>query len=408
MNQNSKTFSYEETLNFLSDYIKPISEVSQIGIDMALNRVLAEDILSTLDIPRFDNSAMDGWTLGSSDIQQVPFTLKEVGKAFAGHPYEGEVHRGECVRIMTGGKIPNGADTVVMREVVSQKADEITFLKEVKPGQNVRRQGEDIKKDSTCLARGTLLTAPKINLLATLGIASVKVFRKPKVAFFSTGDELQPIGSPLEEGHIYDSNRYCISAMLKEGGFDTLDLGVVMDDPKQLETTLLKAAKEADAVITSGGVSVGDADFMRELIKTHGDLLDFKCRIKPGSPLAFGKIGRCAYFGLPGNPTAAQVTYYAVVSRALKMLSGQGLQKIHLTSATCLDRLKKRPGYTDFQRGILAFENSEPVVRSAGSQKTGGLTSMIRSNCFIFLPETQDSVEPGDRVFVSPFFGACS
>lgn len=408
MKQNLKTRSYEETLDFLSTYISPIKDVLDVNLDQAHDQVLAVDITSPIDVPRFDNSAMDGWALSSADIRATPFTLREIGTAFAGHPFEGQVQQGQCVRIMTGGKMPKGTDTVVMRELVDHRDAEITFLKEVKAGQNVRKQGEDIKKDRVCLTKGTLLTAPRINLLATLGIGSVKVFRKPKVAFFSTGDELQQIGTPLQEGRIYDSNRYCISAMLKECGFETVDLGVVKDDPERLKSALIEATQKADAIITSGGVSVGDADFMRQILETHGELLGFKCRIKPGSPLAFGKIGNCYFFGLPGNPTAAQVTFYAVVSRALKLLSGQGLQRIQLLSAKCIDPLKKRPGYTDFQRGILSFENGEPIVRSAGSQKTGGLTSMVRSNCFIFLSEDQDSVDPGEEVFVSPFFGVCS
>lgn len=350
---------------------------------------------------------MDGWAFGSEDIKPEGFTLKEVGSSFAGHPYPKKLQSGECVRIMTGGEVPEGADTVVKQEIVKADDKEITFPSEVRADDNVRRKGEEIRSGDVCMTKGTLLHAPEINFLAALGIHKVTVFKKVKVGFFSTGDELQSIDQPLAPGKIYDSNRYCIGAMLREKGFDIIDYGVIKDNPETLRECLLRASQECDAVITSGGVSVGEADFTRKVVLEIGELISWHCLIKPGKPLAVGKIGKAYFFGLPGNPTAAQVTFYAIVSIALALLSGQKDPKLVYALAAAKGKFKKNVGYTDFQRGLLTMEDGRVTVTPAGSQKTGALKSMIKANCFIYLADNQAAPADGELIPVVPFWGAC-
>ncbi len=407
MKSKPNTISYEEVLPFLKNYVSPIDETEIVSLKEAVGYVLAEDIPCTLDVPAFDNSAMDGWALSSSDIREEPFELVQVGSSFAGHPFEGRLQKGQCVRIMTGGKVPDGADTVVMQEEITATGEQILFPPGIRPGQNVRRQGEEFKKGQVCIGRGVRLHAQHINFLAFLGLSNVCVYRKIRIAFFSTGDELVPIGTSLTEGKIYDSNRYTIDAMIKEAGYECLDLGIVPDNPESLKQVLEKAADSADAIITSGGVSVGTADFTRSVLDEVGRLVDWKCRIKPGKPLAIGKIGETYFFGLPGNPTAAQVTFLVIVSQALKLLSGQGKAELPVLKAIASGAIRKRKGVTEFQRGVLSLENGIPSVALAGSQKTGAMASMINGNCFIYLPETAESVVAGQEVFVVPFFGVC-
>lgn len=399
--------TYTQTLEFLRSYIEPVASTAEKAISEALGFVLAEDLHSPIDLPLFNNSAMDGWAFGSEDIKPEGFTLKEVGSSFAGHPCPKKLQSGECVRIMTGGEVPEGADTVVKQEIVKADDKEITFPSEVRAGDNVRRKGEEIRSGDVCMTKGTLLHAPEINFLAALGIHKVTVFKKVRVGFFSTGDELQSIDQPLARGKIYDSNRYCIGAMLREKGFDIIDYGVIKDNPEALKECLLRASQECDAVITSGGVSVGEADFTRKVVLEIGELISWHCLIKPGKPLAVGKIGKAYFFGLPGNPTAAQVTFYAIVSIALALLSGQKNPKLIYALAAAKGKFKKYLGYTDFQRGLLTMQDGLVTVTPAGSQKTGALKSMIKANCFIYLADDQAAPEDGELIPVVPFWGTC-
>ena len=405
MSSNSSSKSFEETLEFLKTYVEPVKDTRLVPLSESLSYFLAEDIICPINIPAFDNSAMDGWAFSSKDILPEGFTLKEVGSSFAGHPFLGELKTGECVRIMTGGKVPEGADTVVMQEQVTAHAKEIAFPSGVKKGQNVRKKAEEFAKGAVCMEKGTRIMPPHINFLATLGIPEGLVFRKVRVAFFSTGDELQSLGSPLKDGHIYDSNRYAIRALLESAGFETKDLGIVKDNPESLKETFQKAADCADAVITSGGVSVGKADFTRTVVEELGELVQWQCRIKPGRPLAIGKIGESYFFGLPGNPTATQITFLVIVKQALQLLANAKDVSMQYAEAEATEKMKKREGHTEFLRGILYTENGKAKVRSAGSQKTGASASMITANCLIYLPEDHGPVQPGETLLVVPFQG---
>lgn len=405
---NVKT--YKETITFLQDFISPVKESFNSNLSSSLGFVLAEDIKAGIDLPLFNNSAMDGWAFNSKDIKADGFTLTEVGSSFAGHPYTRPLKPGECVRIMTGGEVPLNADTVTKQEIVSVLPDgkSICFPAGLRAGDNVRRQGEEIRAGDICLKQGTKLHAQHLNYLASLGISNVVVFRKPKIGFFSTGDELQPLGTPLQKGKIYDSNRYCISAMLRESGYEINDYGIIEDNFEALQNCVLKASRECDCVITSGGVSVGEADFTRKVVTQNGSLVDWHCLIKPGKPLAIGKVGDAYFFGLPGNPTAAQVTFYAIVSIGLRRLSGETSPKLIFSLARAKGKFKKRSGYTDFQRGILEFSEGTVTVQAAGSQKTGALRSMVDANCFICFEDEKEAPREGELVPVIPFYGACS
>lgn len=405
MNSNSSSKNFEETINFLRTYIENVKETRLVSLPEALSYVLAEDIVCPINIPAFDNSAMDGWAFSSLDILPEGFTLKEVGSSFAGHPYPEKIKAGECVRIMTGGKVPDGADTVVMQEQVTVADKSITFPGGVKKGQNVRKKAEEFAKGAVCIIKGTRIMPPHINFIASLGISQVLVFRKVRVAFFSTGDELQHLGSPLKDGHIYDSNRYTIRALLECAGFEIKDLGIVQDNPEALKETLQKAADCADAVITSGGVSVGKADYTRTVVESLGELVPWQCRMKPGRPLAIGKIGETFFFGLPGNPTATQITFLVVVKQALELLANVAEPATPYCEAESAESMKKREGHTEFLRGVLYTENGRAKVKSAGNQKTGVSASMIAANCFIYLPENHGPVVPGETLLVIPFQG---
>lgn len=405
MNSKSSSKNFEETIEFLRTYIEGVKDTRLVPLSESLSYILAEDIICPINIPAFDNSAMDGWTFSSQDILPEGFTLKEVGSSFAGHPYIGKLNKGECVRIMTGGKVPIECDTVVMQEQVDAKDKIITFPGGVRRGQNVRRKAEEFSQGSICMKKGTKIMPPHINFLASLGISNVLVFRKIRVAFFSTGDELQPLGSPLQEGHIYDSNRYTIRALLECAGFEIKDLGIVRDNPDVLKETLQKAVDCADAVITSGGVSVGKADFTRTVVEEMGELVQWQCRIKPGRPLAIGKIGETYFFGLPGNPTATQITFLVIVKQALELLGNASEISDQYCEAEATEPMKKREGHTEFLRGSLYTEGGRAKVKSAGSQKTGASASMITANCFIYLPEEHGPVMAGESLLVIPFRG---
>jgi molybdopterin molybdotransferase len=405
----AKLISFNDIYPVLDSLVTPIAETEEVPLSESLGFVLAEDILSPLDVPQFNNSAMDGWAFSSEDIQADGFKLSRVGSSFAGHPYGKTVKSGECVRIMTGGQVPDGADTVVKQEIVHEENGAVVFPEGVQPGENVRRKGEEFTRGTAVLVRGTRIHAQQISFLAAIGIASVTVYRKPRVAFFSTGDELQPLGTPLQEAHIYDSNRYSIHAMLQEAGFDILDLGILPDNREALTEALRKAADCSDAIITSGGVSVGEADFTRSAVKSLGTIEGWSCLMRPGKPLAVGAIGDALFFGLPGNPTAAQCTFYMVVLHALRKLAGEAAPSLPIASAKLKKDVRKKPGYTEFQRGILSYENGEACVIPAGSQKTGMLSSLARANCFILLTDSDsgENARSGSLVRVIPFFGVC-
>ena len=370
----------------------------------ALGRVLASDIASPLAVPPFDNSAMDGYAVRLSDLTAgTPLIM--AGKAFAGQPYQGEWPAGHCVRIMTGAPVPPGTDAVVMQEETQADGDRITFLAQPEPGQNIRRAGSDIGKGACVLPAGTRLTPREMPLLASLGVATVPVRRPLKVAIFSTGDELKPVGTPLAHGDIYDSNRYGVRAMLARMGCDCLDLGIIPDDPAQLRAAFIRADEEADVLITTGGVSVGEADFTKQLLDELGEIGFWKLAIKPGKPFAFGRLPRAWFFGLPGNPVSAMVTFDQLVQPALAKLAGQHFERPLQLQAIAAEPLKKSPGRLDFQRGILSQGPNGLEVRSTGSQDSAVFSSLSRANCYIVLERERGRVAAGETVTVEPFGG---
>ncbi|MGN5134571.1 molybdopterin molybdotransferase MoeA [Aeromonas veronii] len=370
----------------------------------ALGRVLASDIASPLAVPPFDNSAMDGYAVRLSDLTAgTPLIM--AGKAFAGQPYQGEWPTGHCVRIMTGAPVPAGTDAVVMQEETQADGDRITFLAQPEPGQNIRRAGSDIGKGACVLPAGTRLTPREMPLLASLGVATVTVRRPLKVAIFSTGDELKPVGTPLAHGDIYDSNRYGVRAMLARMGCDCLDLGIIPDDPAQLRAAFIRADEEADVLITTGGVSVGEADFTKQLLDELGEIGFWKLAIKPGKPFAFGRLPRAWFFGLPGNPVSAMVTFDQLVQPALAKLAGQHFERPLQLQAIAAEPLKKSPGRLDFQRGILSQGPNGLEVRSTGSQDSAVFSSLSRANCYIVLERERGRVAVGETVTVEPFGG---
>ena len=400
----------ERARALIRDYLAPITTVEKLHIRQALGRVLAADIVSPIDVPGHDNSAMDGWAVRFGDLRpDAPTALKRVGESFAGRPYDGGVGAGEAVRIFTGGVMPKGADTVVMQERAEERDGGVVVAPGAvsKAGQNRRFAGEDLKAGGNVFRRGQALNPAEIGMLASLGINEVPVYRRLVVAFFSTGDELVSIGTPLATGQVYDSNRYTIGAMLARMGCEAIDMGVVVDEPQALERAFRDAAATADVVITSGGVSVGEADFVKQLMDRLGEVVFWKIAMKPGRPLAYGRIGDAHFFGLPGNPVSVMVTFYQFVRDALLVLQGRGeIEPLPTFKATLAVPIRKAPGRTEFQRGILArVGDGAWTVRTTGDQGSGILSSMSRANCFIVLGPDTGNVDAGASVDVQPLEG---
>jgi len=388
--------------------LQPIDGWERVAIRSALDRVLAEDVVAPYDVPAHDNSAMDGYAVRFVDLAGAGETrLQVVGTAFAGRAFSGEVGAGQAVRIMTGAVLPSGADTVVIQEVVRVEGNSVDVPSGQFLNQHIRRAGEDLAFGRAALLAGKRLGPADIGLLASLGLAEIKVMRRLRVAFFSTGDELASLGQPLAPGEVYDSNRYTLWANLARLGVDIIDMGVVRDDPQALETALKAAAEQADVVLTTGGVSVGEADFIREMMARLGEVAFWKINIKPGRPMAFGRVGKAWLFGLPGNPVAVMVTFHQLVSEALLTLMGVApLPPRPAFSARSASAIKKQPGRKEFPRGILFRQNDEWHVRLAGSQGSGVLRSMSEANCYIVLDQSAGSVAVGDLVAVQMFEGA--
>lgn len=393
----------DKARKYIRDFLTPVQTRETLALKSSLGRVLAENLIAPHNVPNHDSSAMDGYAINADDIQaQDTTTLRVVGTAFAGNAFTGQIQRGECVRIMTGSVMPSGCDTVVMQEHVQVDGDQITFAGGVKRGQNRRFAGEDLKQGEVVLPVGHIIKPADLGLIASLGIGEVKVYRRLRVAFFSTGDELASIGQPLEEGQVYDSNRYTMYGMLARLGVEIIDMGVIRDDPKLLEDALNEAASCADVILSSGGVSVGEADFMKQLLNQLGQVVFWKVAMKPGRPLAYGKIGNAHYFGLPGNPVAVMVTFYQFVRSAMLVLMGQPNPPVlPLLPAICTQALRKMPGRTEFQRGVL-FPDTDGTwkVRPIGNQSSGVLRSMSEANCLIVLPDANAGVEAGSTVQV--------
>jgi molybdopterin molybdotransferase len=382
--------------------LSPVTDVEHVPVKEALGRILAQDIVPQINVPAHDNSAMDGYAVRFADLEKP---LKEIGTALAGKPFGGKLGAGECVRIMTGAVMPAGADTVVIQEVVKRDGDRIIVPPGQKKAQNVRYAGEDLAVGKAVLREGKLLKPADIGLIASLGIGEVNVKRRLRVAFFATGDELASIGAALKEGEVYDSNRYTLHGMLARLGVELIDMGVVRDDPAALEKAFRHAAEQADAVITTGGVSVGEADFVKQLMARLGEVLFWKIAMRPGRPMAFGKIGNAFLFGLPGNPVAVMVTFYQFVRDALIHLSGRTDGALPMLSAIASENLRKVPGRTEYQRGIVFRDENQWKVRTTGQQGSGVLRSMSEANCFIVIEHERGAVKAGEPVSVQLFEG---
>lgn len=399
--------------DIIRQFVTPIHAVEKIALRQALGRVLAQDIVSAINVPAHDNSAMDGYALRSDDLPlDQSRTFNIVATVFAGRAYDGEVNSGECVRIMTGGVMPKGCDTVIPQELtVNANASTVDVpAGKVSAGDNRRLQGEDLANGKVALAKGRIISPADLGLIASLGIAEVPVQRRLRVAFFSTGDELRSLGETLDDACVYDSNRYTLYGMLTRLGCDIIDMGVVKDDPVSLENAFRSACENADAVITSGGVSVGAADYTKQMMANLGDVAFWTIGMRPGRPMAFGKIhsgGKSAYlFGLPGNPVAVMVTFYFFARDALLHMMNATVAPLPLIPARSSSAIRKRPGRTEYQRGILGTApDGHLEVSVTGSQGSGILRSMSEANCMIVLHHNQSKVERGDLVDVLLFSG---
>lgn len=389
--------------------LQPVVGHERLFVRQALDRVLSDDVISPIDVPAHDNSAMDGWAVRFGDLATGEETrLKNIGTAFAGRAFAGRVGAGETVRIMTGGVLPEGVDCVVVQEVTKVEGDAVIIPPGQRKEQNLRRAGEDLQAGKPAIPAGKKLRPAEIGIVASLGLGEVSVRRRVRVAIFSTGDELCSIGTPLAEGAVYDSNRYTLWGMLTRLGCEVIDMGVVRDDPAALEAAFREAAACSDAIITSGGVSVGEADFIKQLMAQLGEVAFWKIAMKPGRPMAFGRIqpdgtdGPGAWlFGLPGNPVAVMVTFYQFVQPAILKLAGiDPVKPVPGFPARCVEPMKKGRGRTEFQRGILFRENGEWCVRPTGAQGSGVLRSMADADCFIVLEHERDKVAAGDTVMV--------
>ena len=401
----------------IMQFVQPVTAIEQVAIRSALDRVLAADIPSAINVPAHDNSAMDGYAFHGDELRaEGELNLRVVGNVQAGDRYEGAVGPGECVRIMTGAVMPIDCDTVVPQELTRIAGDNPALPRIemkancVRRGDNRRLAGEDLSIGQIALRRGKILRPADLGLLASLGVAEVTVRRRLRVAFFSTGNELRSVGQVLEPGCVYDSNRYTLWGMLQRLDCELLDLGVVADDPAALEAALRHGAENADAIITSGGVSVGEADYTKQVMARLGDVAFWKIAMRPGRPMAFGQIhsnGRSAYlFGLPGNPVAVAITFYLFARDALLQLGGAAAQPLPLLRVPCTDALRKKPGRTEYQRGILSADaQGHWQVRITGSQGSGVLRSMSEANCIVVLGHTQGDVQPGEAVDVLAFDG---
>ncbi len=401
--------SAEEARESIARVAQAVTETEIVTLSEASGRVLAADVICPVDIPAANNSAMDGYAMRFRDLNpDGTGTLALAGKSFAGHPFEGTLQPGQCIRIMTGAVVPDCCDTVIQQELTETDGNLITFRSGVLQGGNVRLQGEELQKGKPALQKGLRLTSAHIGLLASLGQPSVCVFRKPRVAVITTGDELVAPGTPLQHGQIYDANLFTVASLLRGCGADPVCLHA--GDTAEALLEAFREALDADAVITSGGVSVGEADFTRFAASKNGEIFSWEIPMRPGRPMAAGILGGKPLYCLPGNPVAAAVTFLEFVRAGIRKLGGETgrLDPVQLT-ATAEGRFKKRPGRYEMQRGIFRInENGECVVRSTGMQSSAMLTSMCIGNCIVWIEKDRETVMPGEKVTIHPFFGLFS
>ena len=395
---------YHEALQSILAATETIDGSHKVAIRDALNRIAAEHVTAGADVPAHRNSAMDGYACRIESLQSDPARLKLVGISAAGSPYQGEVADDECIRVLTGAVVPDCLDTVVMQENCEVHDDRVTFNGKQVADQYIRNAGDDISRGAIAVKAGQTIGVAELGMLASLGKAELSVYRQPVAAFFSTGDELRGIEESLRPGDVYDSNRYTLFGLLTRAGAQPIDLGVVKDDLEQTVATLKNAASYADIIISSAGASVGDHDFVKQAVEILGELSLKRVAVKPGRPLAFGKIGKARFFGLPGNPVSVMVTFEKFVLPALRKMTGATQMNDLTLKARCMRDIKKNPGRLEFQRGILQLDgDGEPQVDTTGDQSSGVLTSMSKANCYIVLPRECGDVTAGTMVSVHPF-----
>jgi molybdopterin molybdotransferase len=410
-----QALSVDQVNEFLAQLVQPMSadDSQNVFLFDALGRVLAQDVVSLISVPAHNNSAMDGFAFDAAQLHaDQPLKLRVVGTALAGKAWQGKVNAGECLKIMTGAILPDGLDTVVPLEfcqvISAHDVTTVTIPPNIlKAGDNRRLIGEDLMQGQPALTAGQHLTPAALGLIASLGLPDVRVHRRLRVAYFSTGDEVLSLGEAPREGAVYDSNRYTVFGLLTRMGCEVIDMGVVRDEPSLLEAAFAKAAQEADATITSGGVSVGEADFTKAMMKKLGDVAFWKIAMRPGRPMAVGRIGKSVLFGLPGNPVAVMVTFLAFVRPALLRMMGSVAQPAPLLRAKSLEPLRKKAGRTEYQRGFVSSAADGTLqVRTTGNQGSGVLSSMVQGNGLIVLHHAQGNVAVGDEVDVMMFDGA--
>ena len=402
LNKNESAITLNQAKDRCFASIKKTLSAEKLTLRSALNRVIAQDIIAPIDVPAYMNSAMDGYALRKADIKNAP-AFDIIDTAYAGKQSHKKIAKNQCVQVMTGAIIPKNCDIVIPQEFVS-KQDEKIIIDEYAGGENIRFAGEDLAKDAVVFEKGRLLNAADLGLLASLGISELSVWRKLRIAFLSTGDELRSLGEPLKIGQIYDSNRYTLFAMLSALNVDLLDMGVIKDDYASLSTAFIQAAQCADIVISTGGVSVGQADFVKQVLNDIGTVDFWKLAIKPGRPLTYGTINKAYFFGLPGNPVAVMVTFYQIVQPFLKKIMGQTQNiKPLLVNAISVSEIFKASARTEFIRAQFSSNNGELTVKKLKKQGSGVLSSMSYANCLIVLTAESASVKKGDIVQIQPF-----
>ncbi len=404
--RQDQSLTLPQALDHIRQHLTPVQEVVQAPLQQGLHRILARDLISPRAVPGWDNSAMDGYAVRHADLTPAtPLPVVHTLLAGAGHPPH--LQPGQAIRVMTGALIPPGADTVVMQEQVTLHQGSILVQSGQKPGQHIRRAGEDLPFGAPALQQGQRLGAAELGLIGSLGLAEIPVFRPLRVAFCSTGNELASLGQTPAPGQCFDSNRHTLQALITGMGFECLDLGVIPDQPEQIRAAFSAAAQMADVIVSTGGVSVGEADFIKPILQDMGQIRFWKVAIKPGRPFAFGTLGSAHFFGLPGNPVAVMVTFLLLVRPALLRLAGMtAVPEALQFPVRCAQDLKKAPGRLEFQRGIFQRDpEGQWRVYSTGNQSSGVLSSMSQANCFIVLPESCTQIAAGSMVDILPFSG---
>ena len=393
----------KKAIKFILDSIVSKKDKERLPIRNTLGRVVGDNIKSKLNIPNFNNSAMDGYAVNIQLLKKNNYILQEKGVSLAGKPYNKKLTDNMTIKVMTGAVIPNNCDAVVMKEMVDIKNDHLYFPKILKKNQNIRKIGEDIKKNDIVIKKGEVISHSHLGILSSLGIKEINVMTKPIISFFSTGDELVSMDTKLSKGMIYDSNRYILYGLLKKLPVIIKDMGVVRDHEKTLIKKLMYCSQKSDIIITTGGVSVGDADYIKNALNKLGNINFWKIAIKPGRPLAYGKINKSYFFGLPGNPVSAVVTFQLFVTLAIEKLIGIGENKYIKLEATTTNDLSKKKGRVEYKRGYLSQINNENLVSVSGQQGSNILTSLSNANCYIRLDSNVSKVKKGDKVTVIPF-----